>query len=269
MRAPRLTTRFGRGGLGRIGIGAEIDLDDPGIVRHLARQAIGNLLAVVQHHHAIDHAHQYAHDVLDPDDGDAKLVANLAQHVGGLVHLGVIEPAQAFVRQQQFRPGRKRLGQLQLLQAGGAQPVDTDGAVRRQADHGERAFGGVLGFRTAVPALPEVASQRHIVEYRQPVKRSRDLEGPADAAIDDPVRRETRDLRPGEFNRTRRRRKRAGEHVEDRALARAVRADQAEDLALIDLERYLVDGREAAKPFDQALDYQHGGPFRRSRTTYL
>src|SRR5215212_5874656 len=51
----------------------------------MARQSLGNLLAVVQYHHAIDDAHQHAHDVLDPNNGDAELVADLAQHVGGLV----------------------------------------------------------------------------------------------------------------------------------------------------------------------------------------
>ena len=45
--------------------------------------------------------------------------------------------------------------------------------------------------------------------------------------------------------------------------------DQAENLALVDRERDVVDGLEAAKAFYQALNYQHGGPFRRSGATYL
>src|SRR5882672_8214496 len=117
--------------------------------------------------------------------------------------------------------------------------------------------------------LAEITGQRHILEHRQPVGRPRNLKGAADAAVDDPVRRQSRDLGTGEFDRARRWPQRAGEHVEDRALAGAVRADQAENLALIDLERYLVDGREAAKPFYQALDYQHGGPFCLSGPAYL
>ncbi len=55
---------------------------------------------MIEHHHAVDHAHQDAHDVLDPDDGDAELVADLAQHVGRLIHLVLIEPAEAFVGEQ-------------------------------------------------------------------------------------------------------------------------------------------------------------------------
>ena len=69
--------------------------------------------------------------------------------------------------------------------------------------------------------------------------------------------------RPGdlvalEADRPRRRRERPRQHVEDRALARAVRADQAENLALIDLERDVADGGEAAETLDQALDDEHG-----------
>src|SRR6185295_9273125 len=127
-------------------------------------------------------------------------------------------------------------------------------------NHGERALRSLVGLGAAVPALPEIAGERHVLEQRQPVERTRDLEGAADAAIDDPVRPQTPDLGACEFHRAGRWRQCAGEHVEDRALARAVRADQAENLAPIDLERHLVDGREAAKPFYQPLDYQHGGP---------
>src|SRR5204863_486616 len=82
----------------------------------------------------------------DPDDGDAKLVANLAQHVGRLFHLGFIEAAQTLICEQQLRSGGERLRKLQLLQASSSQPVDQGGAVRRQADHGERVFSGVLGL---------------------------------------------------------------------------------------------------------------------------
>ena len=70
---------------------------------------------MVQHHDAVDHAHQHAHDVLDPDDGDAELVADLAQHVGRLVHLRLVEAAQALVGQQQLGLGGQRLGEFEHL----------------------------------------------------------------------------------------------------------------------------------------------------------
>ena len=46
-------------------------------------------------------------------------------------------------------------------------------------------------------------------------------------------------------------RKEPADQIDDRALARAVRADQAEDLALGHLEGNVIDGGEAAERFAQ------------------
>src|SRR5205807_8138778 len=106
----------------------------------------------------------------------------------------------------------------------------------------------------AVAALAVEAGQRDVLENRQAMERPRDLEGAADAAIDDPVRRAAGDLMPVEIDRACRGHQRARQHVEDRALAGAVRADQAENLALLDPKRHSVDGREAAEALGEALD---------------
>ena len=127
----------------------------------------------------------------------------LAQHVGRLIHLVLVEAAEALVGKQQLRPGGQRLGQLELLQAGRAEAVDAGMAVGRQADHRQRALGRLLGLRAAVPVLAEVAGQRDVLEHGQPAERPRNLEGAADAAIDDPVRRQARDLVAVELHRAR------------------------------------------------------------------
>src|SRR5215468_1397916 len=158
--------------------------------------------------------------------------------------------------------GGERLGKLELLEAGRAQPVDGGVAISRQADHGERALGCRLGFGAAVaalrPALAVETRQHHVLDQGEPLERARDLEGAADAAVDDAVRGETGDLAAFEYNRSRRGRKGARQHVEDGALARAVGADQAEDLALIDLEGDVADGRETAETLVQPFDSKHG-----------
>ena len=143
---------------------------------------------MVEHHDAIDHPHQHAHDVLDPDDGDAELVADLAQHVGGLVHLVLVESAEAFVGEQEFRAGGERLCKLELFQAGRAERVDGGVAVGRQTDHGKRLLGGFIRLGAAVAALAVEAGQFDILEDGEAAERPRDLEGAADAAIDDGVR---------------------------------------------------------------------------------
>ena len=58
----------------------------------------------------------------------------------------------------------------------------------------------------------------------------------------------------------------AGEHVEERGLARAVGADEAVDLAAADGEAHLRERREAAEALGDALDLEErgrGGRFRR------
>src|SRR5436190_10116655 len=215
---------------------------------------------MIEHHDAVDHAHQNAHDVLDPDDGDTEFVADIAQHVGGLIHFGLVETAEAFIREQQFRAGGERLGEFELLQAGGAETVDAGMPIGRQAHHVKRLLGSLVGILTAVTALAIEAGERDVLEDRQTMERPRNLEGAADAAIDDPVRRMSRDLMAGKIDRACCGHQRARQHVEDRALAGAVRADQAENLALLDPKRHVVDRGEAAEALHQTVHLQHRNP---------
>ncbi len=60
------------------------------------------------------------------------------QHVGRLVHLGMIEAVEALVRQQQLGLGGERARQLELLQRGGAEPVDGGVRIARQVDQAQR-----------------------------------------------------------------------------------------------------------------------------------
>ena len=206
---------------------------------------------MVEHHDPVDDAHQHPHDVLDPDDRDAELGADAPQHFRRLVHLRLVEPAEAFIGQQQGRAGGQRLGQFEFLEPGGAEPGHRRVAVGRQADQLQRPLGRLEGASARVPALAVIAGEHDVVEQRQAAERPGDLEGAADPLVDDAVRRSAGDLAPVKADRAGGRRQGAGEQVEDRALARAVWADQAEDFALIDLERDVVDRSEAAEALDQ------------------
>src|SRR2546421_1135439 len=72
--------------------GAEVRLDHLLVALHVVRRAFGDLLAVVEHRHAVAQAHHQLHVVLDEQDGAAVLadaVDELTQHdlLGG-VHAG-------------------------------------------------------------------------------------------------------------------------------------------------------------------------------------
>src|SRR4051812_4487950 len=59
--------------------GAEVGLDDLGVAAHGVGRAVADLLAVVQHHHAVADVHHHAHVVLDQHHGGAELVVHV-QH---------------------------------------------------------------------------------------------------------------------------------------------------------------------------------------------
>src|SRR5581483_5187756 len=83
-----------------------------------------------------------------------------------------------------------------------------------------------------------------------------DLKGAADAAGADLIGAEPVDARAVEPDGARVRRERAGDHVEQRRLARAVGADQRGDRARFDLEGNPGDGAKTAKGFFHAVEAQ-------------
>jgi hypothetical protein len=86
---------------------------------------------MVEHDHPVDDSHQHAHDVLDPDDGDAELAPDTVEHVGGALHLGMVEPAQALIRQQQPRPRGEGARELELFELRRAEAGGGDASAAR------------------------------------------------------------------------------------------------------------------------------------------
>ena len=95
-------------------------------------------------------------------------------------------------------------------------------------------------------------------------KRPHDLEGAADAAPADAVGRQAVDALAGEGDRSGVGREHAGDHVEQRGLAGAVRPDDRENAALGHLEADPVDRDQAAEPLAHAIDRQQRAHFFRS-----
>ena len=83
---------------------AQVGLDHLGIAHHLGRRAVGDLAALVQHHHALDVAQQRGHGVLDPHHREVELVAQAADAPRHRVDLGFGEAGRHLVEQQHARP---------------------------------------------------------------------------------------------------------------------------------------------------------------------
>ena len=79
-------------------------------------------------------------------------------------------------------------------------------------------------------------------------------------AADDPVRRRAQQALAVEGDLALVRLVQPGDQVEERRLARAVRADQADDLALAGVKRDVVDGDDPAEPPRHVLNREqdHG-----------
>src|SRR5262245_22681949 len=239
---------------------AEVGLDDPRVLGHLARRPLGDLLAVVEHHHAVDHAHERGHDVLDPHDRNAEFTPDPPQHVGGAGHLGGVEAAQALVGEQQHRAGGQGPRQLELLEPARAEQRCRRLGIGGQADQLQHLARAGHRRRLAVPRVDAVVrGDGDVFQDRELAERAGDLERPRHAAVADLVGGEPAELGAAEPDRPRGGDEGPGDAVEQRGLARAVRADEPEDLALVHLERDLVQGGEPAEALGHAGEAEHAG----------
>jgi hypothetical protein len=98
-----------------------------------------------------------------------------------------------------------------------------------------------------------------VLPHRQFRKHLQKLEGAADAEPIQLGRPQSGDDPAVDLHLAIGRRKLAEDAVEQRGLAAAVRADQAEDLALLHVEADAVDGLDAAKALLDVADFEDCG----------
>ena len=234
-------------------------MDDLLVVGDLLRQAVGDQLAVVQHVDAVGDVHDHVHVVLDQQHRVADLlqVADEAQQLHALrrVHAG-----GGLVQQQELCIRGHRAGDLHLalLAVGQALGVAVD--VLAQAD-GVQNLDGLDGLVALLPAegggaeqaleevvlRVDVGAHQNVLDDAHLGEEAQVLEGAGDAAGDDLLRRFAVDALIQEGDCTVGDLIDAGEHVEHGGLARAVGADQRDDLALIHMEADVVHGAQAAE----------------------
>src|SRR5205085_1046654 len=99
----------------------------------------------------------------------------------------------------------------------------------------------------------DVLAHGHRVEELDVLERARD------AAPDDPVRRRAEEAPAGQAELAGVGPVEAGDNVEERRLAGAVRPDQPDDLVLARVERDTVEGDDAAEAPADVLDVEEGG----------
>ena len=190
------------------------------------------------------------------------LSRDLPDQAVDLLGLDRVAAGGRLVEQQDARLGGQRAGDLQTLAARHREAsLPATSATSLQADIGEeiaaplRASPGSGASRTAVlnsagrrlrfsrrwrPTMT-FSQRRHALEDLQV------LEGARQAARRELVGRQAGHVLAVEVDRAAARRVDAGDDVEQRGLAGAVRADDREDLAGVDGEAHAIDGFHAAK----------------------
>src|SRR2546425_12801775 len=107
----------------------EVGVDDLLVAAHFIRRAVGELAAVVEHHHAVRDIHHHAHVMLDQHDGGAIVVVDVEDEAAHVLLFLEVHAGHGLVEQQDRRLGGERAAQLDAVLQAGGQPPD-----RRLAD---------------------------------------------------------------------------------------------------------------------------------------
>ena len=179
---------------------------------------------------------------------------------GGLVEQKERRPRRGGARDLEPPPVRVREAVRRLIPAVAHEPL----AEEREALRGElpdlpllTAHAGSpqhraehAGVRVAVLGRHDVLHHAHVQEEPQRLERARD------AALADLVRLEADEAFPLEQDVAAVRPVDAGDQVEERRLPRAVRPDDADDLALVDVDVEVDDDGETAEVERDLLDLE-------------
>src|SRR3989454_8551176 len=87
---------------------SKVGIDHLLVAAHFVRRAVGELAAVVEHHHAVGDVHHHAHVVLDQHDGGAIVVVDVEDEAAHVLLFLEVHAGHGLVEQQDRRLGGKR-----------------------------------------------------------------------------------------------------------------------------------------------------------------
>src|SRR4051794_33454387 len=237
-----------------VGLCAKVSLLHVGVLHDGSRRAFADDLAGVEAHHALRETHHRLHDVLDHDDGDALLI-QLEEDGEHLVHLAAREPGHRFVRDQQARPRRHGARQLELAQLDLRELLRLRVRLLREP-HALQDFHRLIARLVILEVRDIGARHQQVLQHRHAVERTRHLEAARDAAARALVGGQTRHFLAVENDAARLVSERARDAVDERRLARAGRADEAEALARSDLQAHSRKSGEATEVLGDVLYFE-------------
>ncbi len=207
------------------------------------------------------------HTMVTPDSLDVPYQLN------ELGAFGLGQAAGDFVEQQQPRRARQGTRQFEPL---ASQEVERAGAAIGKGDQAgafENVAAGIDHLRLALPAAMDRGDQK-IFEHGEVFERMRNLKRSADAGDAAHAWRRAGDVASVKSDRAGIRLEQAGDEIEQRRFAGAVRADDAERLARRDFKLDVIDGFERAERSRQIIQPEdhatvRRAPARRGRRFYF
>ncbi len=187
------------------------------------------------------------------DEGDAQRLLDFDQFELGFLAQLLVERAERFVEQQQFGALGQRARQGDALPLAARQLVRAALAVLLQFHEIEQFRHPVADFGAgqvvALQAIGDVLLHAHMREQRI------GLEHHIDGAV---VGRNVRHVLAVDFNGARGRAFETRQHAQQGRFARARSAEQAEELALVDVERHVGHGRDVTELLGDVADADEG-----------
>src|SRR2546429_3210307 len=229
---------------------AEVDLARDRVGGDLGGGAGHENLAVVEDVRAIGDRERLAHVVVRDEDADAAL-PQAADDLLDVPDRDRVDAREGLVEQEVLRVRDERPGDLEASPLAAGERVGRIGRQRRQPELGEELTRALSSL--AARQLERLEDRQEILLDGELAEDRRLLREVADAHAAALVHGQTRDLFSLEEDPAAVGRQEAHHHVERRRLARAVRAQQADDLSALDVERHVVDDLPALEPLHQPL----------------
>ena len=241
---------------------AEVGVAHRLVAADLRGRAAGDHAAEVDHHDAVAGRHHEADVVLDEEHAHVALVGEPPDEAGELGALVLVEPGGGLVQHHHRRPGRHRSGDAdEPAPAVRAAPrASRRGAARARTRAPRRRRSDGRSWRPGQKR--SVTHDSREARWSLPARMFSSTLMSSNSSSDWNERRSPSRARCVAFNRSMRRssseidppadRHEAGHRVDERRLPRAVRPDQADDLARADLHRHVVDRDHRAEADGQA-----------------
>src|SRR2546421_3604440 len=207
--------------------GAQVDGGDLRVAHDARDIALDQLAPAVEHDDAVAGLVDDVEDVLHDDDR-LDLLAQAPDQVDELAHLGLDQARGDLVQQQQARAERQRAGQLQPLEPQQSEVLGPCAGVLRQSGQGEDRSSLAPGAGAAGYPAPVQAGDLEGLQHGHPPERLWHLVGTADAELGALVGGQILRGRAGDRDPPLRGLVRAAQNADERDLARAVRADEAQ-----------------------------------------